>query len=117
MTGTPANAALNASSAVCPCSVPVAIMLAAAAWTVAPHPARKQLVILRKITDRAQRPLAGVVGVGQQAPTRADPAGGQGRRDIAQASNLERELKLQGQHHTNALKEVIVLKQELAKRC
>jgi hypothetical protein len=29
---------------------------------------------------------------------------------------LERELKLQGQHHTNALKEVIVLKQELAKR-
>jgi hypothetical protein len=29
---------------------------------------------------------------------------------------LEGELKLQGQHHTNALKEVIVLKQELAKR-
>ena len=29
---------------------------------------------------------------------------------------LERELKLQGQHHTNALKELIVLKQELAKR-
>jgi hypothetical protein len=29
---------------------------------------------------------------------------------------LERELKLQGQHHTNALKEVIVLKHELAKR-
>jgi anaerobic selenocysteine-containing dehydrogenase len=31
MTGTPANAALNASSAVRPCSVPVAITLAAAA--------------------------------------------------------------------------------------
>jgi hypothetical protein len=29
---------------------------------------------------------------------------------------LERELKLQGQHHTNALKEVIVLKQESAKQ-
>ena len=29
---------------------------------------------------------------------------------------LEGELKLQGQHHTNALKEVVVLKQELAKR-
>ena len=29
---------------------------------------------------------------------------------------LERELKLQGQHYTNALKEVVVLKQELARR-
>jgi hypothetical protein len=29
---------------------------------------------------------------------------------------LERELKLQGQHHTNALKQVIVLKQESAKQ-
>jgi hypothetical protein len=28
---------------------------------------------------------------------------------------LERELKLQGQHHTNALKEVVMLKQELAR--
>jgi hypothetical protein len=28
---------------------------------------------------------------------------------------LEHELKLQGQHHTNALKEVVMLKQELAK--
>jgi hypothetical protein len=29
---------------------------------------------------------------------------------------LESELKLQGQHHTNALKEVVMLKQELAQR-
>jgi hypothetical protein len=31
-------------------------------------------------------------------------------------AHLEGELKLQGQHHLNALKEVVVLKQELAKR-
>jgi hypothetical protein len=31
-------------------------------------------------------------------------------------AHLEGELKLQGQHHTNTLKEVIILKQQLAKR-
>jgi hypothetical protein len=31
-------------------------------------------------------------------------------------ANLEAELKLQGQQHTNALKEVVMLKRELAQR-
>jgi hypothetical protein len=34
----------------------------------------------------------------------------------ARNAYLEGELKLQGQHHTNALKEIVTLKRELAKR-
>lgn len=41
-------------------------------------------------------------------------------KDVAQLGQrnayLEGELKLQGQHHTNTLKEIITLKQQLAKK-
>jgi len=63
MTGMPASAARRASIAVGRCNRPVAMTLAAAAQTLAPHPARKRLVSLRKIADgrsaRGPGPLPG----------------------------------------------------------